>query len=161
MNINRYRIYCVTESKFIYGFGSSIPTQCYNNVAHTVNSNSPSLISYPIVTNLIVNQQVSSTVNSPMMDFNYEGSNAVNIPNNIYVLISEPSVSSYRIVDITNANNVIATVSNITTTSTPTLYSLTINPSNISTSNSIWELQASATSGTPTINSIQIVYYNN
>lgn len=39
-NINKYRIYCNTESKFVEGWGNLEPTKCYNNTEHVVNLNS-------------------------------------------------------------------------------------------------------------------------
>ena len=42
--VNKYRIYCNTESSWIEGWGTTEPTVCYNNSGHTVNSNSVSLL---------------------------------------------------------------------------------------------------------------------
>lgn len=45
--VNQWRIYCNTESAWSYGWladGSAAPTTCFNNTAHTVNLNSPSIV---------------------------------------------------------------------------------------------------------------------
>lgn len=41
-----YRIYCNTEVAWSYGWSTSEPTTCYNNPAHTVNSDSVQLLEY-------------------------------------------------------------------------------------------------------------------
>jgi hypothetical protein len=38
--VTQYKIYCETEAKFVSGWGQSPPTVCYNNNAHSVNTNS-------------------------------------------------------------------------------------------------------------------------
>ena len=42
--VNRYRYYCSTESNFVYKWDTSKPTSCINNIAHTIDSNSVSII---------------------------------------------------------------------------------------------------------------------
>lgn len=39
-----YKIYCITESKYVDGWGTSAPTTCYNNNTHSVNSDSVQVI---------------------------------------------------------------------------------------------------------------------
>ncbi len=39
-SVVRYKIYCETESKYVEGWGTTSPTACYTNTAHTVNPNS-------------------------------------------------------------------------------------------------------------------------
>ncbi len=51
-SVNKYRIYCTTEEKFIVGYGTDAPTACYTDTAHTVNENSVQLM------NTISSQQV-------------------------------------------------------------------------------------------------------
>ncbi|MGL5935642.1 MAG: hypothetical protein ACRCZI_08455 [Cetobacterium sp.] len=42
--VNKYKIYCETESAYIEGWGTESPTVCYNNNTHTVNPNSPQIV---------------------------------------------------------------------------------------------------------------------
>lgn len=42
--VNRYKIYCNTEAKFVEGWGTNVPTACYNNNTHGVNLNSWQII---------------------------------------------------------------------------------------------------------------------
>lgn len=44
-NVNQYEIFCVTDQKFVRGWGTAPPTVCYENNTHEVNPNSISLIS--------------------------------------------------------------------------------------------------------------------
>ena len=46
---NKYRIYCITEKKWVNGWGTSEPSECYNNNEHTVNENSCQLVEYDSV----------------------------------------------------------------------------------------------------------------
>lgn len=43
-SVNRYKIYCSTEAKYVEGWGTATPTTCYNNNTHTVNADSWQLI---------------------------------------------------------------------------------------------------------------------
>lgn len=36
--VNRYRIFCITENTYVYTWGTSEPTTCPNNPAHTIDS---------------------------------------------------------------------------------------------------------------------------
>jgi hypothetical protein len=38
--VQKYKIYCATEAKYVEGWGSTEPTTCYNNTTHTVNLSS-------------------------------------------------------------------------------------------------------------------------
>lgn len=42
--VNRYRYYCQTESNFVYKWDTTKPVTCINNIAHTIDSNSISII---------------------------------------------------------------------------------------------------------------------
>lgn len=42
--VYKYKIYCVTESTYVEGWGTTPPTHCYNNNTHTVNANSIQLL---------------------------------------------------------------------------------------------------------------------
>lgn len=42
--VNKYKIYCNTESAYVNGWGQTAPTTCYNNNAHDVNAASVQLI---------------------------------------------------------------------------------------------------------------------
>ncbi len=43
-SVNRYKIYCNTEAKFVEGWGTTTPTACYNNNTHDINPNSWQII---------------------------------------------------------------------------------------------------------------------
>jgi hypothetical protein len=43
-SINKYKIYCNTEAVYVYGWKETTPTTCFNNVAHSVNTNSVQLL---------------------------------------------------------------------------------------------------------------------
>jgi hypothetical protein len=59
--INQYKIFCVTENKFVIGEGLSPPTVCYNNNTHTVNPNSWQLVLSVSNSQVIVKQNQVST----------------------------------------------------------------------------------------------------
>lgn len=61
-SVTQYKIYCNTEAKFVVGWGTSLPTTCYNNNAHSVNSASIQVIEI-VASNLVsINQHdVSQT----------------------------------------------------------------------------------------------------
>lgn len=42
--VNRYRYYCQTESNYVYKWDTTTPTSCVNNIIHTIDSNSVSII---------------------------------------------------------------------------------------------------------------------
>jgi len=42
--INKYRLYCVTEGANVEGWGETIPTFCYNNNTHTISTSSITMI---------------------------------------------------------------------------------------------------------------------
>ena len=42
--VNRYRYYCQTESNYVYKWDTSKPTVCVNNISHTVDSDSVTII---------------------------------------------------------------------------------------------------------------------
>ena len=158
MTTYKYRIYCITENRFVSGYGTNYPTTCYNNPSHTVNSNGVNLISSPIQVNLPVSQQISFNSYTPLLDFNY----IPPITNSLYSInlnVSGQSNLSVRIIDTTNNNN-IANINNVTTKDAPSNYNLTINSSNISPNPANWELQCScATGNAPIINNLQLIYY--
>lgn len=51
--VNRYRYFCQTESNYVYKWDTKKPTTCVNNVAHTIDSNSITII------DSVANQNVS------------------------------------------------------------------------------------------------------
>lgn len=38
--VHKYRIFCLTEEKWVEGWGENFPTKCYNDTTHNVNINS-------------------------------------------------------------------------------------------------------------------------
>jgi hypothetical protein len=42
--VNYYRYYCQTESNFVYKWDTSIPLKCPNNISHTIDSNTITII---------------------------------------------------------------------------------------------------------------------
>jgi hypothetical protein len=38
--IKKYRIFCITENTWSIGYGTDMPTECYNIAEHTINENS-------------------------------------------------------------------------------------------------------------------------
>lgn len=158
--IYKWRIYCNTESAFITGFGSTAPTTCYNNAGHSVNSNGINNIASPTTQIITIAQQTQYTVYSPLLDFSFGGSSLLGIPYDIKVVVSGVSTPfEAQIVDITNSNNVIATLST-NTTDTPVGYSFTINTGNINANLAVWELQArSSTGSAPYVSTLEITYY--
>lgn len=42
--VNQYRIFCVTENDYVYTWGTSPPTTCPNNSAHTIDTNSITIV---------------------------------------------------------------------------------------------------------------------
>lgn len=50
---NLYGIYCETEGQFVYGYDYQLPTTCYNDSAHTVNSNSQCLVTNVVSTQFV------------------------------------------------------------------------------------------------------------
>lgn len=43
-DINRYRVYCNTESQDVYVWGAAAPTACPNNITHSINTNTITII---------------------------------------------------------------------------------------------------------------------
>lgn len=39
-SVYKYQIYCITEGKFVQGYGEQSPTTCYHDTTHTINPNS-------------------------------------------------------------------------------------------------------------------------
>lgn len=58
--VSNYKIYCETEAKYVSGWGTTAPTTCYNNNAHSVNLNSVQIISSVASNEVIINQRDSS-----------------------------------------------------------------------------------------------------
>lgn len=58
--INKYRIFCKTESKFVETSSTFPPTKCRNNDAHEVNPNSIQQLSSGKVSNMIVTNLAST-----------------------------------------------------------------------------------------------------
>ncbi len=50
--VNYYRIYCQTESNYVYKWDTSIPSNCPNNIAHTIDSNTITIIDTVNTTNV-------------------------------------------------------------------------------------------------------------
>jgi hypothetical protein len=44
MKINKYRIYCTTESNYVYTWNDSEPTICPNNIQHSIDDNTITII---------------------------------------------------------------------------------------------------------------------
>ena len=141
--VYQWKLYCITESALVQGFSSTAPTTCYNNPAHTINVDSISQIDTPTYDTFPINQQVNSNVFSPLCDINFQGTSLKGTVYSIQILIFGLSTTTnVRVVDTTNGSNVIANVST-STTDTPTLYTMTLTPANITANPAVWEVQAS------------------
>lgn len=53
-DVSRYRIFCNTESNNIYAWGTSAPTTCPNNPAHSINSNLTTVVDSVSKNNVII-----------------------------------------------------------------------------------------------------------
>jgi len=42
--VNRYRLWCVTESAHVFAWGEAAPTQCPNNSAHSIDADSVAIV---------------------------------------------------------------------------------------------------------------------
>lgn len=96
MSSIEYRIYCITESIWVNGIGSSPPTSCYNNAVHTVNPNSPQIVSYfPQDQSYTLTSTVDPT--NTYMILGVELSDSVTLPDGTYnlVYILDPTESFY------------------------------------------------------------------
>lgn len=63
-SVNRYKIYCTTESAYIEGWGTDEPTSCYNNNTHTVNPNSVQLMETVSTSVVQINQNTYANGNN-------------------------------------------------------------------------------------------------
>lgn len=61
--VNRYRLFCQTESTYVYTWATSIPSTCPNNNQHTIDSNS-------IVQVDSVSENLNTISNLPLTSFN-------------------------------------------------------------------------------------------
>lgn len=66
--VNQYKIYCQTESTYVSGWGTTAPTVCYNNNAHTVNANSVQLIQTVSSNTVTINQNGSYQTQYKIID---------------------------------------------------------------------------------------------
>ena len=57
----RYRIFCVTESKNVYVWAETEPTACPNNTAHTINTNSISIVDRRDPNEVRINEETTPT----------------------------------------------------------------------------------------------------
>jgi hypothetical protein len=153
----QYRIYCVTESTFVYGYSTAPPTVCYNNPAHIVNLNGVNVTKNPVETNIPVNSVANLPFLTSLLDFHYMGT-SIQTPKYINAIVNGSGNITINIQDVVN-NVSVATLTAATTVVGPTSYSLTVTPANFSANPTIWEIQASTTSGAPILESIQIINY--
>lgn len=57
-SVTKYKIYCNTENCFVEGYGTSVPTACYNNRSHDVNVNSVQALETINSSNVIVQEEM-------------------------------------------------------------------------------------------------------
>jgi hypothetical protein len=158
--IYKWKLYCITEASFVYGYSNLAPTTCYNNPAHTINPNSISLVDSPTYETQNINRQLDTTFYTPIANITFSGTNVIVLPYKIQVLISgKSSLTTLRLMNITN-NSIVGTLST-STTDTPTYYDLTLTTGNLSTDLSNLELQGftSIITDAPYIQSIVVTYY--
>jgi hypothetical protein len=65
--ICNYKIYCNTENMYVYGWGSVVPTTCYNNNTHNVNVNSVQIVSTISPSVVTINQNPININGSPFV----------------------------------------------------------------------------------------------
>jgi hypothetical protein len=58
--VYNYKIYCNTESTYVSGWGTALPTQCYNNSSHSVNTNSVQLIQTVSTAKVQIDQKIQA-----------------------------------------------------------------------------------------------------
>lgn len=140
--IYQWKLYCITESAVVTGFSSTAPTTCYNNPAHTINTDSISQIDKPSYDTYTISQQINTNVLTPLCDINFKGTSLMGTIYSIQVIMwGVSSSTNVKIIDATNNNNLIATITTATT-DTPTTYTMTLTPGNITSNPTIWEVQA-------------------
>lgn len=64
MSINKWRIYCETESQWSYGYldeSVNRPTNCFTDTNHTVNNSSSSIIDVHVVNEVVVKEEDIAT----------------------------------------------------------------------------------------------------
>jgi len=47
-DVFKYRIYCITESQYVYSWAEEEPTTCPNNTEHTIDANSITIVEYHV-----------------------------------------------------------------------------------------------------------------
>lgn len=60
-SVNKYRIYCITESDWVESWGTIAPTVCANDTNHTINSNSTQLMETIAQNEVFVNTERIAT----------------------------------------------------------------------------------------------------
>ena len=58
-SVHNYRIWCVTESAYVYTWGTETPTVCPNNPAHTIDANSITIVE-TVSTNAVTAEENSN-----------------------------------------------------------------------------------------------------
>lgn len=61
MSVNKYRIYCNTESAWTEGYGISAPTKCYTDTSHIVNANSVQVLEEISNSVVVVKEETTPT----------------------------------------------------------------------------------------------------
>ena len=59
--INNYQIYCTSESQWVNTWGTTVPTTCANNTAHTVDSNSVQIVGALSSQTVNLNNEITPT----------------------------------------------------------------------------------------------------
>jgi hypothetical protein len=56
MSVKKYKVYCSSESAFVSGWSETEPTTCFNNNAHTIDSNQTTLTDIQLDENVRIKQ---------------------------------------------------------------------------------------------------------
>lgn len=85
--LNKYRLYCNTESSLVYGYSNIVPTKCFNNIEHSIDSSSITVVQ--VVSTEILqasdedNRQIVATSILPKYMYMYYTSQADDMVNGI------------------------------------------------------------------------------
>lgn len=113
--VNQYKIYCITESAYVYGWSIEAPIKCYNSVDHQININSVQLensISQNVVT---VKEDKNTNIGRNVYIHSIDIENVAPLETKVvdYVFDLHTSLYSFKIVtDSTNKGDEISIIAN-------------------------------------------------
>ena len=64
MSVKKYRVYCDTEAAFVEGWTTAIPTTCFNNNTHTIDTDQTTMLDVKPPTQISLNQTTDISTQS-------------------------------------------------------------------------------------------------